>query len=90
MTTETFEPTAAELREQWRAATADSVWLRPGDWYHPAVDALTEALVAGADPTAAAARLGSVRGSTGVGIAESLDDLGVVYGLLDVEPGPCA
>ncbi len=85
-TTETHVPTAAELRELWRAATAESVWLRPGDWYHPAVDALAEALTSGADPTGAAARLGAVRGSTGVGIAEALDDLGVLYGLLEREP----
>ena len=85
-TTDINRHSAAELREAWRTATAESVWLRPGDWYHPAVDALAEALTSGADPSGAAARLGAVRGSTGVGIAESLDDLGVVYDLLDREP----
>ncbi|MDO8106296.1 hypothetical protein Q6348_03695 [Isoptericola sp. b441] len=85
-TTDISGPTAPELRELWRTTTAESVWLRPGDWYHPAVDALAEALTTGSSPTAAAARLGTVRGSTGVGIAEALDDLGVAYRLLHREP----
>ncbi|MBX9244328.1 hypothetical protein ICW40_05845 [Actinotalea ferrariae] len=78
---------AATLREQWRARTVESVWLRPGDWYHPAVDAFTEALASGACAAAAAARLGEVRGAAGVGIAETLDDVGLVYQILEREPG---
>ena len=78
---------ATTLREQWRAETVESVWLRPGDWYHPAVDALTEALSTGASCVAPAARLGAVRGMAGVGIAETLDDLAVVYRLLGRDPG---
>jgi len=78
---------APELRDLWRTETVESVWLRPGDWYHPAVDALTEALVSGADPSAAAARLGAVRGAAGVGIAETLDDVAVLFRLLAAEPG---
>lgn len=78
---------AATLREQWRARTVESVWLRPGDWYHPAVDAFTEALSAGACVAAAAARLGEVRGAAGVGIAETLDDVRLVYEILGREPG---
>lgn len=77
---------APALRELWRDASLQSVWLRPGDWFHPAVDALTEALVGGGDPTAAAARLGSVRGDTGVGIAEALDDLTCVYRIVGIDP----
>src|SRR5674476_923170 len=41
------EAWATTLREQWRTESIESVWLRPGDWYHPAIDALTEALAAG-------------------------------------------
>lgn len=77
---------ASTLRERWQAATVESVWLRPGDWYHPAVDALTEALTTGACADAAASRLGEVRGSAGVGIAETLDDVAVLYGLVDQTP----
>jgi hypothetical protein len=78
---------ASTLREQWRAETVESVWLRPGDWYHPAVDALTEALSAGTSAAGAATRLGEVRGGAGVGIAETLDDLGVLYRLVGRDPG---
>lgn len=70
------------LREQWRSVSAESVWLRPADWYHPAVDAVVEAVLTGADPSPAAARLGSVRGGSGVGIAEAIDDLACLYGSL--------
>ena len=78
---------AGTLREQWRAETVESVWLRPGDWYHPAVDALTEALSAGASTLAAASRLGEVRGAAGVGIAETLDDVAVLFRLVGRDPG---
>lgn len=78
---------ATTLREQWRNETVDSVWLRPGDWYHPAVDALTEALTTGITTSPAAYRLGQVRGSAGVGIAETLDDVAVLFRLLGGEPG---
>ncbi|WP_149205121.1 hypothetical protein [Actinotalea subterranea] len=78
---------AVALREQWRAVTVDAVWLRPGDWYHPAVDALVEAIVSGGSPLAAAARLGESRGAAGVGIAETLDDVAALYGLIGLEPG---
>lgn len=78
---------ASTLREQWRAETVDTVWLRPRDWYHPAVDAMAEALSAGACPAAAVGRLGEVRGSAGVGIAETLDDVAVLYRLVGRDPG---
>jgi len=70
------------LREQWRSISAESVWLRPADWYHPAVDAIVEAVLTGVDPAPAAARLGSARGEAGVGIAETIDDLGCLYSSL--------
>jgi len=67
------------LREQWRSFSAESVWLRPADWYHPAVDAVVESVLTGTDPAPAAARLGAVRGECGVGIAETIDDLACLY-----------
>ncbi|MEK8227364.1 hypothetical protein NKG05_16600 [Oerskovia sp. M15] len=45
------EPAVATLLDEWRAASLDSVWLRPGDWYHPAVEALVEALTDGRSPS---------------------------------------
>lgn len=67
------------LRERWRSASVGSVWRRPSDWYHPAVDALARAVDAGADPTAASWELGRARGEHGVGIAEALDDVVCLY-----------
>lgn len=85
--TTTEKSRALALREEWRAGAVESVWLRPGDWYHPAVDALTEALTSGGPTIAPAFRLGEVRGALGVGIAETLDDLAVLFRLLGQEPG---
>lgn len=72
-------PRQSEARELWRATSLAEVWLRPGDWYHPAVDALVEAVEDGRCPEAAAQRLGSVRGAAGVGIGEALDDVTCLY-----------
>ena len=57
----------------------ESVWLRPADWYHPAVDALVESVLADSAPAAAAQRLGDVRARAGVGIGEAIDDLACLY-----------
>ena len=67
------------LRERWRSVSAESVWLRPADWYHPAVDAVVESVLTDVDPGPAAARLGSARGESGVGIAEAIDDLACLF-----------
>ncbi|UZN03881.1 hypothetical protein [Cellulomonas sp. S1-8] len=67
------------LRERWREESVASVWRRPSDWYHPAVDALAVAVLADADPSAAAWELGRARGEHGVGIGEALDDLVCLY-----------
>ncbi len=80
-------PAAETLRERWRQASTETVWRRPGDWYHPAVDALTEAVCEGRDVTPAAERLGRVRGETGVGIGESIDDVACLYRAFDRDPG---
>ncbi|NTW42066.1 MAG: hypothetical protein HGA44_19675 [Cellulomonadaceae bacterium] len=85
-TDQLHDSAAASLRDRWRAETVESVWLRPGDWYHPAVDALAEALTTGGPTAPAAARLGAVRGGSGVGVAETLDDVAVLYRLLDADP----
>ncbi|WP_243401134.1 MULTISPECIES: hypothetical protein [Isoptericola] len=70
---------AADTRERWRAASLTEVWLRPGDWYHPAVDALVEAVEAGRSPEAAAHRLGTARSAAGIGLDETLDDVACLY-----------
>jgi hypothetical protein len=81
---------AADVRERWRATSLAEVWLRPGDWYHPAVDALVEAVSEGRCPGAAAQRLGAARGTAGVGIGEALDDLVCLYRTLDTPADPDA
>ena len=80
----------AALRERWRDESVRSVWLRPSDWYHPAVDALAAALLADGDPDAAAAELGRARGYDGVGIGETMDDLTCLYRTLGAEEPPMA
>nr|WP_307858109.1 hypothetical protein [Cellulomonas fulva] len=67
------------LLERWRDESVASVWRRPSDWYHPAVDELAVAILLHDDAVAAAARLGSARGDAGVGVAEAIDDLGCLY-----------
>jgi hypothetical protein len=76
------------LRDRWRASSVESVWLRPSDWYHPAVDLLVEAVLHDADPCAAAEQLGRARGHDGVGIVESLDDLACLYRTAGVATPP--
>ena len=78
------------LREQWRAISAETVWLRPTDWYHPAIDAVVEAVLNDADTSPAAARLGAVRGESGVGIVETIDDFACLYRSLGAEVPPLA
>lgn len=76
------------LRDRWRASSVESVWLRPADWYHPAVDVLVDAVLRDADPRAAAEELGRARGYEGVGIVETLDDLACLYRTAGVATPP--
>ena len=76
------------LRDRWRASSVESVWLRPADWYHPAVDVLVEAVLHDADPRPAAEELGRARGYDGVGIVETLDDLACLYRTAGVATPP--
>ncbi|GEL93992.1 hypothetical protein [Cellulomonas composti] len=82
MTIDTGPPAAAlprALRERWRDESTASVWRRPSDWYHPAVDELATALLLAEDPAPAAELLGAARAEAGVGIGESIDDLACLY-----------
>lgn len=73
------------LRELWRTRTMATVWRTPGDWYHPAVDAITEAIAAGGNAAPAAERLGTARALVGVGIEETMDDAACAYGAANRE-----
>jgi hypothetical protein len=78
-TTNAGEPGSIGLRDSWRTASLDATWLRPGDWYHPAVDLLADAVAVGTDPLQPAEDLGRARADAGVGIGEALDDLACLY-----------
>jgi hypothetical protein len=69
----------SDVRDRWRASSVASVWLRPADWYHPAVDALVEAVLADDVAGPAAERLGEARAESGVGISETIDDLACLF-----------
>ncbi len=86
MTTRVPADEPAGLRDRWRAASLDSVWLRPGDWYHPAVEPLARAVATGAAALEAAEDLGRARADAGVGIGESIDDLVCLYRASGADP----
>ena len=90
MTSETHAPStgAAALLQRWERASLDSVWLRPGDWYTPAADAVVEALDARLDTAPCAFRLGRARAASGVGITEAIDDLAVLFRAAGYESAP--
>lgn len=75
----------AAARVRWAALSLDRGWQVPADWEHPAVDALLEAIMAGADPVPAADRLGRSRGAAGVSLGEALTDLDVLVELLGLD-----
>jgi hypothetical protein len=84
----TGAPAAPALLQRWQSSSIDSVWLRPGDWYTPATEALVEALEAGLDTAPAAYRLGQDRCSAGVGITEAIDDMAVLFRAAGFESAP--
>lgn len=90
MTSETHTPAfeAPALLERWERASLDSVWLRPGDWYTPAAEAVVEALEARLDTAPCAFRLGEARSAAGVGITEAIDDLVVLFRAAGYETAP--
>jgi len=76
------------LLHAWQTSSINSVWLRPGDWYTPAAEALVEALEAQLDTAAAAFRLGQARSEAGVGITEAIDDMAVLFRAASYESAP--
>lgn len=91
MTSEVNVPTTSPdtaLLHSWETASVDTVWLRPGDWYTPAAEALVEALEARLDTAPAAFRLGQARSGAGVGITEAIDDMAVLFRAAGYESAP--
>ena len=79
---------AADLLRAWESASVSSVWLRPGDWYTPAAEALVEALLQSLDTAPAAFRLGQARAAAGIGITESIDDMAVLFRAAGFQAAP--
>jgi len=75
-------PGTDELRERWRSRSLGEGWSLPSDWWSPAVEAVVTAVHAGHGMAVACARLGQARGRAGVGIGETLDDLGALFSVL--------
>lgn len=70
----------------WRTRALATVWRHPGDWEHPATEALVEALVEGDDPRPAVRRLGAARALVGAGMDETVDDLVCLFRAVGTEP----
>ncbi|GAA2621663.1 hypothetical protein SMC26_33170 [Actinomadura fulvescens] len=73
---------ADELRERWRSRSMEAGWSVPADWWSPAVEAVVTAARTGPGMAVACARLGRARGRAGIGIGETLDDLGALFAVL--------
>jgi hypothetical protein len=76
------EEPAERLREEWRARSLRAGWSLPCDWWAPAVEAVADAVCAGNGLATACVRLGRARGRAGVGIGETLEDLGALFDVL--------
>lgn len=76
------------LLDTWRTRALDSVWRHPGDWSHPATEAVVEAFVSGADPAEAVRRLGEARAHAGVAMSETIDDLMCLFRALALPAEP--
>jgi GGDEF domain-containing protein len=72
------------LRSRWRTASIASGWRFPADWSVPEVDVVCAAVLSGARPDDALARLGSARGLAGSGLGETLQDVAALHAVLTV------
>ncbi len=79
---------AMGLLRLWQSTSIATVWLRPGDWYTPAAEALVDALESGQDAAPAAFRLGQARNAAGVSITEAIDDMAVLFRAAGLESAP--
>ncbi|WP_051108880.1 hypothetical protein [Actinomadura flavalba] len=68
-----------DLRERWRERSAAGGWSLPGDWWTPAVETVVTAACGAPGLAEACARLGAARGRAGVGLGQTLDDLGALF-----------
>ena len=64
-----------QLRSMWRSVSQERGWSHPDDWWSPAVDAVTEAIITDGDVAERCDRLGLARAQAGVSMTETLDDV---------------
>ena len=83
---DTSDNRVALLTDQWRTTSLATVWLHPGDWHAVAASDLVRAVVLSNEVLPAASLLGAERAQQGVGIAESLHDLAVLFELVGEQP----
>lgn len=74
--------TAMDLRGQWQAKAFAFGWAFPSDWHDPAIDAVCDAVQAGADVWDAAERLGRGRAAAGVSLSEALVDIDALASII--------
>lgn len=71
------------LRRHWFQQSTAGGWLYDPDWWHPACDAVAEALVHGRPADPALRRLGAGRADLGCTVEETLDDVLALWRVLD-------
>lgn len=67
---------------RWRERSLAAGWSVWSDWWVPAVDAVTRAACAGLDLAGPCAALAAARARGGVGVGETLDDVGALHAAL--------
>ncbi len=77
---------AAGLRLQWEERSAVTGWAFPDDWYHPAIDAICEAVLAERELWGPGERLGRERAALGASLGETLADVDVLTDLAPSAP----
>lgn len=77
-----YRTDAVTLREAWRAAVLQIGYASADDWWTPAVDALTRAIVQGRAPGPAATQLGRERAAAGWTVEQAVGDLHLLYRFL--------
>jgi hypothetical protein len=75
----------AAVRDAWRRRSLAAGWCAMDDWHTEAVDAVAGAAVSSgeSDLVRACGRLGRSRAEAGIGIAETIEDLAVLFAVLD-------
>jgi len=76
------------VRERWRELSLRTIWLRSGDWFHPAVDDVVAAVALDRGVLDAVEALGVARAEHGVGMGETIDDLACLYRVVEAGAPP--